>query len=308
MGINLNTFDILGKECGEYYIRVLLGNKSDNFTWNLVVVYGDAQQTGKANFLIELVHVIRKSPYPIIIAVDFNMTRKESEKNKPGGFNRWSPLFNAVIEQGELMDIALSGRKYTWSNNHEDPTFTVLDRVLVSSTWEEHYPLVNVSCLSRELSDHTPLLITSGEKLKNQQKFRFENCWFERPDLPHVIGSVWNGVFHGRNQLDIWHKKFTKLRKVLKGWNINIEGRYRKERNFLLEEIDILDKLEETSPLSSSERQEKIQLQEHLKKILREEEIKWIQRSKEKELHDGDNNTRYFHAKANGRKRKTTIL
>jgi hypothetical protein len=66
--------------------------------------------------------------------------------------------------------------------------------------------------------------------------------------------------------------------------------------------------LEESSPLSILERQEKIHLQQHLRGIMREEEIKWIQRSKENELHDGDNNTKYYHAKANGRKRKTTIV
>jgi hypothetical protein len=49
------------------------------------VLYGDAQQDGKANFLIELVNVIRRSTYPILIIGYFNMNRKESEKNKPGG-------------------------------------------------------------------------------------------------------------------------------------------------------------------------------------------------------------------------------
>jgi endonuclease/exonuclease/phosphatase family metal-dependent hydrolase len=56
--------------------------------WNLVVVYGDAQQDGKANFLVELVNVIRSSMYPFLIIGDFNMTRKGSEKNKPGEYNR----------------------------------------------------------------------------------------------------------------------------------------------------------------------------------------------------------------------------
>jgi hypothetical protein len=48
---------------------------------------------------VELVNVIRSSVYPILITGDFNMTRKDSEKNKRGGYNRWSPLFNDVIEQ-----------------------------------------------------------------------------------------------------------------------------------------------------------------------------------------------------------------
>jgi hypothetical protein len=75
----------------------------------------------------------------------------------------------APISQGELMEIPLSGQRYTWSNNQEDPTFELLDRVLVSPAWEENFPLVTVSTLSRELSDHTPLLITTHELQKTRQ-------------------------------------------------------------------------------------------------------------------------------------------
>ena len=85
------------------------------------------------------------------------MTRRASDKNKPGGYNRWSPLFNVVIEQGELMELGLSRRRYTWCNNHEDLTYELIDRVLVSLEWEEHfpwfvYPLCLVSCLTILLS------------------------------------------------------------------------------------------------------------------------------------------------------------
>jgi len=42
--------------------------------------------------------------------------------------------------------------------------------------------------------------------------------------------------------------------------------------------------------------------------ILEEEELYWFKRSHEKWLHEGDNNTEFFHRVANGRKRKNTIL
>jgi hypothetical protein len=94
-----------------------------------------------------------------MLAGDFNMTRRESDKNKPGGYNKWSILFNYVISQGELMEIKLSGRQFTWSKNYEGPTYKLLDRVIVSPTWEENFPLVTGCALSRDLSDHTQLLL-----------------------------------------------------------------------------------------------------------------------------------------------------
>jgi hypothetical protein len=97
------------------------------------------------------------------------------------------------------MEIPLSGRRYTWSNNQEDPTFELLDRVLVSLAWEENFPLVTVSTLSRELSDHTPLLITTGELRKNLPIFRFENCWFGREGLDDLVSQVWRQVYRGKD-------------------------------------------------------------------------------------------------------------
>jgi hypothetical protein len=98
-----------------------------------------------------------------------------------------------IIVEGELMDIALSGRKYTLSNNHKsDPTYELLDRVLVPPDWEGKYPLVTTLALNRVLLDHTPLLIKTGEKPKHSAIFRFENCWFLRPDLKRII--LINGI------------------------------------------------------------------------------------------------------------------
>jgi hypothetical protein len=90
VGVNKNTMDVLEKQTGEYFVRLLVCNKNDGFTWNLVVVYGDAQQAGKALFLVELVHIIHKSKVPLMITGDFNMSRRSSDENKTGGFNKWS--------------------------------------------------------------------------------------------------------------------------------------------------------------------------------------------------------------------------
>jgi hypothetical protein len=97
------------------------------------------------------------------------------------------------------MEIPLSGRRYTWSNNQENPTFELLDRVLISPTWEEKFPLVTVTTLSRDSSDHTPLLITTGKHPLKSPAFRFENCWFEREGLDELVSQVWRQTYRGRN-------------------------------------------------------------------------------------------------------------
>ena len=76
----------------------------------------------------------------------------------------------------------------------------------------------------------------------------------------------------------------------------------------MAEQLDQIDKKGEILGLTSHDRAEQKRIQLHLRKIIREEEAKWLQRAKEKELQEGDGNTKYYHAKANGRRRKTTIF
>ena len=108
--------------------------------------------------------------------------------------------------------------------------------------------------------------------------------------------------------MDVWQHKLRKLRKKLKGWINNVVGVYRKQKHELLSKIDILDKECEIFGLTLENREYKNFLEEQLSKILKEEEIKWFQRSKEKELLEGDSNTKFYHTKANGRRRKNFIF
>jgi hypothetical protein len=48
-------------------------------------------------------------------------------------------LFNAIIETLSLKELAMTGRKYTWANYVEVPTFEKLDRVLVTTDWEQKF-------------------------------------------------------------------------------------------------------------------------------------------------------------------------
>jgi exonuclease III len=79
VGFNADAFDVRETEMGDFMIKVLLVHKENGFIWNFINVYGAVQK-----FLIELSSFCSKCKYPILVGGDFNILRKESDKNKPG--------------------------------------------------------------------------------------------------------------------------------------------------------------------------------------------------------------------------------
>lgn len=80
LGVNYTTLDVISQEDGEYYIKMTVQEVKNRFIWDLIVVYGDAQPSGKAKFLAELSRIFQDSVNPILIGGDFNIIRKASEK------------------------------------------------------------------------------------------------------------------------------------------------------------------------------------------------------------------------------------
>jgi len=65
-----------------------------------------------------------------LIGGDFNIIRFACEKNKPGGVQRFSDMFNTLIDFHELRELVMTGGKFTWSNNQEDALLEKLDGIL----------------------------------------------------------------------------------------------------------------------------------------------------------------------------------
>jgi hypothetical protein len=74
--------EILDNSGSHFHIKLHIRNKSNNFIWSLVSVYGDAQDAAKLAFLRDLVNLAKDKPYPIIIGGDFNLVRYPQEKSK----------------------------------------------------------------------------------------------------------------------------------------------------------------------------------------------------------------------------------
>jgi hypothetical protein len=294
----------------DYYVKFHLCNKSHSFKWALVVVYGPAQDDEKEGFLAEMVNMCSHEQLPTMIGGDFNILRSSKEKNNDRFNNRWPFLFNAFIDGLNLRELEMSSRKFTWANNLSSLTFVKLDRVLVTTEWEEKYALTTVQALPRAISDHMPLLLNSGATSTsgNEPLFKFECGWLLRDGFVEMIRWIWPNHIEGNNPIERWQGKIRRVRQYMRGWAKNMNDQYKKEKEHMLNSLDLLDQKVESIPLDDNEIVLKQYLNNRLAELLREEEMKWYQRAKVKELLEGDSNTKYFQLVVNGKYRKSRIF
>jgi len=223
VGVRIELYDVGSFQEGKYMIQVNLWDKQLKQKWNLLIVHGAPEDDNKMEFLAELSFFCSRNVEPIISGGDFNILRYANERNKPHGLNRFSSLFNSLIGFYELKEIVMTGGLFTWSNNQEDPTLEKLDRVLVSKDWEEMFPTVMVKKLPREISDHNPLVISSGlQKPKIPIQFKFELSWLHNPDILEAVEKIWSKPCNTRTSLDKIQHKLKLIKQYFKGWGFSL--------------------------------------------------------------------------------------
>jgi Asp-tRNA(Asn)/Glu-tRNA(Gln) amidotransferase C subunit len=222
----------------------------------------------------------------MLVGGDFNIIRRQEEKNNDNFNSRWPFIFNAIIESLDLRELALSGRQFTWANRKVNPTYEKLDRILASVSWEQKFPLVSVRALTRAGSDHPPLLIDSGEQAHrgNKSIFSFELSWLRKEGFYDMVAREWASISRGNTPMEVWQNKIRHLRKYLRGWARDQSSVYKKEKQRLLDIIESLDIKAETIPLDASEREVMREAHEQVAKLRRDEETKWAQRAKVKHV------------------------
>jgi endonuclease/exonuclease/phosphatase family metal-dependent hydrolase len=94
---------------------------------------------------------------PTLVSGDFNLVRFQEDKSNRVVSHKWCDKFNSWIEFWGLMEVKMTNRKFTWSNNQVDPILATIDRIFCNTELGALFPLASSQAYTRLGSDHTPI-------------------------------------------------------------------------------------------------------------------------------------------------------
>ncbi|KAE8821478.1 hypothetical protein D1007_00251 [Hordeum vulgare] len=278
LGVREDAFRVDDMDRGEFFVNMSILDRRTHLSWEVIIIYGSADHARSADFLTELKNKVERCSTPVVVVGDFNLIRWDSDKSSSNVDRGCMCMFNDYIADLALREIARLGARFTWTNKQADPIRRVLDRVFVSPQWVIMFPLSSLKAVTRIGSDHTPLLFLSGDgEAPRSGRFRFETFMLDQ------MGFCYEGL----------------------GANLGADLRARK--GVLLDQIQVLDNLADGPGLSPDDWLRRYSLEASLMSIYESEELFWQRRGGQNLLLKGDENTAYFQAIANGRRKKCAI-
>ena len=239
-----DSFTELQSLVNEFSVTIILSRGV--FKFMLTVVYGPQEDDNKLRFLAELRLIRFQNDLPWIIIGDFNLIRTNEETTGVPRSMSIMREFNNFISDVSLLDIPLTGRNFTWSNKRPIPTFSRLDRALISTHWINLGSTANFRDAAATTSDHPPLILTlKPHDHSFKRTFKFENFWLSHSDIHGIVRQAWESVPQYTNSAKRFLTKIKSTQTALTKW---AQLKFRNKDNFLTRStwaIQQLDRVEE---------------------------------------------------------------
>ena len=123
-------------------VKCLTINKKSCWITN---VYGPNDYRKRKHLWAELQSLAAYCVEAWCIGGDFNITRWIQERLPQGRVTRGMRKFNNFIALAQLMEIPLSNGKFTWPREGNVTSRSLLDRFLISSSWDDSFANTRVT-------------------------------------------------------------------------------------------------------------------------------------------------------------------
>ncbi|KAI3814944.1 hypothetical protein L1987_14593 [Smallanthus sonchifolius] len=147
---------------------------------NVVNVYAPNDGVARREVWAELFKVRLSFPGLWIIMGDFNDVRSPDERFNSEFVASYADCFNDFIEAADLLEYHMGGYKFTYMSDKGDK-LSKLDRMLVCRSFMNLWPVASLTALSKEMSDHCPLFLSTVPVDFGHIPFRFFNSWLDLP-------------------------------------------------------------------------------------------------------------------------------
>ncbi|GKV48490.1 hypothetical protein SLEP1_g55300 [Rubroshorea leprosula] len=291
---------------GDGYVGISGEWGSQKIRCNLVNIYAANDRQKKLKMWEELRHMILEEEGRWLIVGDFNAVRNTNEKKGKTGETTEMRDFDDFIVSVGLVDLKLANRRFTWYRP-DGSSMSRLDRVLMS---DEMYNLGRECVqqgLKRTVSDYCLILVKTSAADWGPKPFRMFDAWQQHPQFRKAVEDKWKELkvegYAGFRCL----QKLKGLKEFLKGWNKEVFGNMESQFNEVAEKVERIDLKNEVVELEGSEVNQRKEGFQQIWDMLRMREAMWKHKSRNDWVKLGDQNTRYFHKVANGRKALNNI-
>lgn len=160
--------------------------------------------------------------------------------------------FNDFIDRGEVIDVKMLGRKYTWCNAFDGNKWSRIDRFLISPEWMERFKFT-LWGLPRTASDHSPIVLMEDERDWGPRPFKFLNAWLLHSTLASLVKKTWKESQIFGTAGYILQRKLHALKLALKQWNREVYGNVVSQLQDSESDLHDLDLVAKTRPLIEEE-------------------------------------------------------
>ncbi|PWA62831.1 cytochrome P450 [Artemisia annua] len=216
-----------------------------------VVVYAPQELSRKKKLWMDIKALVDLANSISVVMGDFNEVRSVTERMGSHFCHRSASFFNEFISSSGLLDIPMGGMRFTRMNTLGSK-LSKIDRILVSKQFLDRWPNSHILALTREFSDHSPLLLLNSVNDFGPIPFKFYNSWLLHEDFTNVITECWSSPIDCHSNLSavIFKAKLKKLKLAIKLWRTTVIATETAAAMELREKIMEIDQRAEHSTLS----------------------------------------------------------
>ena len=291
----------------EFCLSAMVNVIHSDTPFKITSVYGPTASNRKDDFFSELIAQKPINGTKWIVMGDFNQIYRARDKNNRNINRSRLNRFRATLDTCELKEIHLQNRRFTWSNERQNPTLCKLDSVFCNADWDMHFDSHVLHAISSLLSDHCPLLLADDRGPKRPRCFRFENFWSCIPGFFDTVSKAWEEpCAHTEPYQRLFHK-LKQTGRHLSKWSNRLFSKAKLHLHAALLVILRLDVAQETRVLSGGERELRARLKRRVVSLAAVERARKKQCARIVNIKEGDVNTKFFHLRVNSRRRKNHI-